>query len=167
MRGWQRPRGCCYHSCIPHGDEMRRMNIFTGLTLLACVLLLGSCSKAQSTHPEPKTNGTPIGASSASEAGFPPVDRRCAQDTDCGTHHRYLTEDGRCCYTCEYRIGSKKWVKAVMAECSKRSLEGCPMRKCVAPPSLKCVAGECTASSRPPAPSPHPLPQSLPRLTHH
>lgn len=122
---------------------MRRMTIFTRLALLACVLFLGGCSKAQSFHVKPKTIDTSTGASSASKAGFPPVDRRCVEDTDCGTHHRYLTEDGRCCYTCEYRPGSKKWVKAVMAECSKRSREGCPMKKCVAPPSPKCVAGEC------------------------
>jgi hypothetical protein len=122
---------------------MRRMTIFTRLALLACVLFLGGCGKAKSPHFKPKTIDTPTGTSSASKAGFPPVDRRCAQDTDCDIHHRYLTEDGRCCYTCEYRTGSKKWVKAVMAECSKRSSEGCPMKKCVAPPSLKCVAGEC------------------------
>ena len=126
---------------------MRRMTIVTRLTLLACVLFLGGCSTTQLPHVKPKTIDTPTAASNASKAGFPPVDRRCIQDTDCGTSNRYLTDDGRCCYTCEYQTGSKTWVKEVMAECSKRSHEGCPMKKCVAPPSLKCVAGECTPYS--------------------
>jgi hypothetical protein len=76
---------------------------------------------------------------------FPPVDIRCAEDSDCDSHLRYLTEEGRCCSSCTYQVGARSWTEQIRKVCESKSHEGCPMKKCIAPPAVKCLKGGCAA----------------------
>ena len=77
---------------------------------------------------------------------FPPLDIRCAEDSDCAAHLWYLTDDGRCCSSCTYQIGSFSWTEQIRKVCETKSHEGCPMKKCVAPPAVKCMEEICVAA---------------------
>ena len=108
------------------------------------VLMVCACSR-----PEPTPRGTQSqavperNAPGKAATSFPAVDLSCKSADDCDTHLCYLTDDDRCCWSCTYRVGSKKWVKAVEAVCQTRSHEGCPTKKCAGPPELRCVDGKC------------------------
>ena len=76
---------------------------------------------------------------------FPPIDLRCQQDSDCAKSLWYLTDDDRCCGSCSYQVATQSWVAEVEKICMKKRHEGCPVKKCAESPTVKCVAGRCTA----------------------
>ena len=76
---------------------------------------------------------------------FPPVVIACQQNSDCGTNLNYLTEDNRCCSSCSYKVAAKPWIAQVEAICQSKSHDGCPQKKCAAPPKVACIKGTCQA----------------------
>ena len=112
------------------------------MTITSLVLLFSACLNQV---PQNAPNEPVAAQTEATALGFPSPDDSCEEDEDCGTFHRTLEDDGRCCYTCEHQIASTSWVQAAMAVCETRSREGCAMFKCAAPPKLKCKQGRCAA----------------------
>jgi len=80
---------------------------------------------------------------------FPPIDLQCTEDSDCGTFFSYLTDDGRCCGGCTPQVASQSWIAEANMICSSKDKEGCPMKKCLAPPPVQCVEGSCQAVQDP------------------
>lgn len=75
---------------------------------------------------------------------LPPVDRTCQRDADCDTFNGEV-RGRRCCVVCRAKIGSKRWVSSATRVCDALGDEGCPRKKCPAPPEVACVKSRCEA----------------------
>ncbi len=76
---------------------------------------------------------------------FTQADRACSTLKDCeAIPAMYLDDAGSCCRSCSYEVLSLDAVKQASASCSALGSDGCPMKKCVAPPDFDCVEGICT-----------------------
>lgn len=77
---------------------------------------------------------------------LPTRDDSCQKDDDCDFDWVSVV-DGQCCSgTCSPAPASKRHVEAVTSACKTLGFApNCPMKKCAAPPPLKCVAARCVA----------------------
>ncbi|MBL8915301.1 MAG: hypothetical protein JNM17_31650 [Archangium sp.] len=113
--------------------------------LVLFVFLLSACprkSEAPTTAPAPAPAATTPAVASIT---LPVLEGNCASDTDCAYSFTFIV-DGKCCNgTCAPSAASRADVNNVERACSVLGYaeQNCPMKKCVAPPPLKCVEGHC------------------------
>lgn len=76
------------------------------------------------------------------------ADRACAVKSECRASLSMYIKNEACCHSCGYEVVNKEAASRVRRQCAALGSDGCPMKKCVAPPMFDCVEGMCVASER-------------------
>jgi hypothetical protein len=122
-----------------------------------CVVASTGCSKqehpssaAQSDTLKPPVVVVEHEASTplSSPLAFSKADRACVNRSECRASLSMYLKGEVCCHSCNYNVVNKEAAVRVKSQCAALGSEGCPMKKCAAPPTFDCIEGVCVASER-------------------
>ena len=80
----------------------------------------------------------------SSGARISSLETSCIADADCTSVVEYYEDaDGRCCRSCTPVAMNADYERQLAELCSAQGSEGCPIKKCKAPPAAVCHKGTC------------------------
>lgn len=114
---------------------MKAIKLLKVLSLCISSVLLLACQKSANPSPSLPSPGAVESTS---------VDRTCRVKGDCAQIISWYIRDDVCCRSCDYDVLAVDAAKKEDDACRAMGSEGCPMKKCVAPPDFDCVENVCT-----------------------
>lgn len=94
---------------------------------------------------EPEAEGAEESAAEKAKRALEQLDKEVACETvdDCAHSRMRVGSNGQCCRGCTARPVNQSAYEKQSAICDELGSEGCPMKKCAAPPTLACQEGKC------------------------